>query len=51
MGLPVGKHIVVYANISGEEVARPYTPTTLVIADECMMRRCLLLAGCWGQAG
>lgn len=30
MGLPVGKHIVVYAKIDGEDVARPYTPTTLV---------------------
>jgi hypothetical protein len=25
----VGKHIQLYANINGESVVRPYTPTTL----------------------
>ncbi|WIA11609.1 hypothetical protein OEZ85_011714 [Tetradesmus obliquus] len=31
LGLPVGKHIQLYANIGGEGVVRPYTPTTLDI--------------------
>jgi hypothetical protein len=29
LGLPVGKHILAAASINGEEVVRPYTPTTL----------------------
>lgn len=29
MGLPVGKHIQLYAEVDGEQVVRPYTPTTL----------------------
>jgi len=29
MGLPVGKHIQLYAEVNGEQVVRPYTPTTL----------------------
>ncbi|GBF95145.1 hypothetical protein Rsub_07729 [Raphidocelis subcapitata] len=29
LGLPVGRHILAAAHIAGEEVVRPYTPTTL----------------------
>lgn len=29
LGLPMGKHILAHAVIDGEEVVRPYTPTTL----------------------
>lgn len=29
LGLPVGQHIVVHADIDGDEVTRSYTPTTL----------------------
>lgn len=27
-GLPVGKHVFIYANIGGETVMRAYTPTS-----------------------
>lgn len=29
MGLPVDQHIQLYAEVNGEQVVRPYTPTTL----------------------